>query len=618
MGKRRIGVASAVAALATVLVLVASPPGNANPSTFVTMSDGVQIAVGIQLPRNFDPHKRYPTVFEMSGYDGASAQGGTLAKDDGIPGLPQDDSRQVTGIFEDAYVTVHASVRGTGCSGGTFDLFSWKSAEDGRAIIDGWIPKQPWSNGDVAIVGHSYGGITGFMVAATQPSHLRAVDVSGLVDDLYRGLVYPGGVQDYGFPLLWTGAVRPVYDVGGGLAPGIVRSPAPGDDTNRQQQCAAAQATKSRTVTDDPLIQGLSTTDSEWYRTRSLMTYADRITVPLHITGAYQDEQTGPRGPAHLFQAAVNAPFRRLVQLNGDHDANNPGLTGPEVWGDRKAWVDRFLLHKGKDPAKTSVTVLWELHRNEKGVLVSNGRTDATTWPLPQTAWTNVFLRPDGTINTAKPSTAGSFPYVTGSPRQSWSFQAGPTAGSPITTQDGPDQVVFRSAPLTHDLAIAGPVTATIDVSSTAPDTDLFVQLADDGPDGSRTFLQRGMLKASHRAIDVARSDTLPDGTIYRPFRPHTNPTNITPGQTYEYLVEIFPIGHVFRPGHRLTVIVEAPPAVDSYYAYAPQRAPAGVNTVFVGPANLSRLMLPVVPTPKLGPAIPCGQLDAVRCVPSP
>ena len=116
----------------------------------------------------------------------------------------------------------------------------------------------------------------------------------------------------------------------------------------------------------------------------------------------------------------------------------------------------------------------------------------------------------------------------------------------------------------------------------------------------------------------MGRSDKLANGSIYRPYRPHTNPTNITPGTNYEYLVEIFPIGHVFRAGHRLTVIVEAPPAVDSYYAYAPQRSPAAVNTLSVGPAALSRLMLPVVPPPTLGPAVPCGQLDAVRCVPSP
>jgi putative CocE/NonD family hydrolase len=613
-------VLSAASTLAAGLLLVHAPVASAAPDTFVTMNDGVKIAVGVQLPTDYEKGKRYPTIFEMSGYDGASAQGGTLADDVGVPkevpGIPHGDSRQVTDKFEDEYVTVHASVRGTGCSGGEFDLFSHRSAEDGHDNIDGWIPKQPWSNGDVAIVGHSYSGITGFMVAATRPSHLRAASVSGLIDDLYRGIVYPGGVPDFGFPLLWTGAVRPVYDVGGGLAPGLVRSPDGDDDPDRQSQCAQATATKNRTVTNDPLVQGLSSTDNDWYRSRSLINDADRINVPLHVAGAYQDEQTGPRGFPHLFQAAVHAPYRRLIELNGDHDAQNPGLTGPEVWGDRKAWIDHFLLHRGSAPKRTSVRTLWEYHRDAKGVLVSNGRTDSTSWPLETTRWTDFYLQPGGGISTSTPTTAASVPYVSGSPRQSWSYQAGPTTGSPVTT-DGrpPDEAVFRSAPMQAALAIAGPITATLDISTTAPDTDLFVQLADEGPDGSRTYLQRGMLKASHRAVDVARSDKTASGLIYRPWRPHTNPTPVTPGATLEYLVEVFPVGHVFRPGHRLVVLVHTPPAVDSYYAYAPQRAPAGINTIFLGAGHLSRITLPVVPTPKLGPEIPCGQQDAVRCV---
>ena len=51
--------------------------------------------------------------------------------------------------FDDRYVTVLASLRGTGCSSGEFDLFSWRSALDGREVIDNWIAEQPWSNGDV-------------------------------------------------------------------------------------------------------------------------------------------------------------------------------------------------------------------------------------------------------------------------------------------------------------------------------------------------------------------------------------------------------------------------------------------------------------------------------------
>jgi len=642
-GRRVFAACIAALGIAAALVLVAAPDSPATPDTFVTMDDGIEIAVGIRLPNGYVEGKKYPTIFEMSGYDGASAQGETLMGQYGPEGAPlREDSRQLTQRWEGEYVTVHASVRGSGCSGGEFDLFGRQNALDGKEIIDNWIPRQPWSNGDVAIVGHSYSGITGFMVATEQPNHLRAVSVSGVIDDLYRGIVYPGGVQNYGFPLLWTGAIRPFYDVGGGLLPGLVRAPDEdedddgrhADDPDRQQHCATAATTKSRAVTNDPIVQGISPTDNDWYRARSPINIADKINVPLHITGAYQDEQTGPRGPTHLWEAATGSPSKRLLLLNGDHGSQNPGSTGPEVWGDRKAFIDHFLLDRPYRAAP--VTVLWEFHRNAEGNLVSNGRTDAADWPLPETTFTDWYLTEDGSLSTTPPA-AGSadapFPYVTGSPRQGWSYQAGPTAGSPFTTSGGPDQVLFTSPELTDALAIHGPITATLNIATTAPDTDLFVELADDAPDGSRTFLQRGMLKASHRAINPDQSDYFqpdnrpgrgraqraPAPILYRPWRPHSNLLDlVTPGQVTEYLVEIFPVGHVFRPGHKIVVIVHAPPLVDSYYAYAPVRAPAGVNTLYAGPGALSRIMLPVVGMPSLGAELACGKLEGVRCVPAP
>jgi putative CocE/NonD family hydrolase len=612
---RRTALLCALSTLAAGLALVLAPASKAAPDLLVTMPDGVQLAVSVRLPAGYVEGRRYPTVFEMSGYDGASAQGGTLAEDVGIPpevpAVPREDSRQITERFEQEYVVVHASVRGTGCSGGQFDLFSWQTAEDGKWLIDQWVAEQPWSDGKVAIIGHSYGGITGLMVASARPEHLTAVSVSGLIDDLYRGLVYPGGVPNYGFPLLWTGAIRPVYDVGGGLAPGLVRPQDEDDMENRQAACAQAAATKSRTVLDDPIIQGTSTTDTEWFRSRSPLTYVERVVAPLHITGAYQDEQTGPRGPTHLWEQATVRP-KRLLLLNGDHNAQNPAYAGEEVWADRKGWIDHFTRGGGERPGETSVTVLWEVHRDEvTGELVSNGRTDDTTWPLSKTTFRDWYLQPANGL-AESPAGPASYPWVAGSPRQSWSYQAGPDAGPPLTTAEGPDQVVFRSAPMTEPLAVHGPITATLELSTTAPDTDLFVQLADEGPDGSRTYLQRGMLKASHRAIDDSRSD-FRDGVLYRPWRPHTNPQPVTPGQAETYVVEVFPVGHVFRPGHRIVVLVHSPPLVDSYYAYIPTRAPAGVNTLLTG---VSKLTLPVVPTPKLGIELACGKQESVRCIP--
>jgi putative CocE/NonD family hydrolase len=592
------------------------------------MPDGIEIAVNVRLPDGYVEGRKYPTLFEMSGYDGGSAEGGTLLNDFGlndVPVLPSSDSRQITDKFDGQYVTIHASVRGTGCSGGEFDLFSTKSAEDGKYIIDQWIPDQSWSNGQVALIGHSYGGITGFMIAQTQPAHLKVATLSGLIDDMYRGITYPGGVANYGFPLAWTGALRPAYDLLGGLAPGILREESDDDVENRRLRCGTNALTKRRTVIDDPLIQGLTDTDSEWFRARSLITRVDRINVPMHITGAYQDEQTGPRGPTHLWEQVRGVP-KRLVITNGDHNTQNPAYTGPEVWADRKAWVDHFMGVQA-NPAfgtvtqdKTSVKTLLELHRDANGTLVPNAKINSTRFPLESTVWTNYYLRGNQLLAKSAPSVfdAPSDTYLSGSRRQAWSYQAGPAFGPPFTTADAPDEVMYRSDAMTQPMAVVGPITANLFVSATAIDTELFVQLIDEGPDGSRTYLQRGLLKASHRAIDQSKSDFA--GTrMYRPWRPHTNPQLITPGAVTEYLVEVFPVGHVFRPGHRLLVKISAPPILDSFYAYVPKVLPS-LNTVFHTATQPSRLTLPVVPLSgvALGPALPCGAQEAVRCIATP
>lgn len=596
----------------------------AAPNQFVTLSDGTEIALNVRMPDGYVPGRRYPTIFEMSGYDGGSAAGGTLAEDlglDGLPVVPTQDSRQLSEIFYGEYVTVHASVRGTGCSTGEFDIFSWRSALDGKEIIDGFIAAQPWSNGDVGLLGHSYGGITGFMVAATQPDHLRAATLSGLIDDLFRALVYPGGVTNYGFPLLWTGGIRPAYDVAGGLLPGILRAQGPGDPPDRQQRCADSIAGKSRTVLNDPLLQGLQDTDNDWYRARSLITYASRIDVPIHVTGAHQDEQTGPRGAAHLFESVAGVP-KRLILTNGNHDTESTASYGlPEVRADRKAWMDHWVrgVQKGFGTLaqkRRTATTFFEVHRDAQDVLRPNGRKDGTAFPFGDTQFTDWYLTGDGELTKVRPfGIEPSRSYLSATHRQLWSYQAGATVGPPLTTMEGPDELTYRSLPLAKAVTIAGPVTATLFMQALGIDTELFVELIDEAPDGSVTYLQRGLLRASHRAIDQAASDRTPDGRIYRPHRPHTNPTPILPLATVEYLVEVWPVGHVFRPGHRIGVKLHAPPFVDSYYVYVPRSLPT-LNTVLHGLATPSRIMLPIVPTPALGAPLPCGAQEAVRCVP--
>ncbi|MEX2457960.1 MAG: CocE/NonD family hydrolase, partial [Actinomycetota bacterium] len=510
------------------------PPPPVGPTGFVTMADGTEIAINVRMPIGHKAGQKVPTIFEMSGYDGASNNDLTYLGylyEEGVPdaGLGE-GSRQLTKWFYANYATVHASIRGTGCSGGEFDLFSYRSALDGREIIE-WIAGQPWSNGKVGIMGHSYSGITGFMVASTRPPHLTAVTVSGLIDDLYRAITYPGGVSDLGFPVLWTLGIRPAYDIAGATAQPII------SDDEHRAQCLANIATHRRTVLNDPVLQGLAgSTDNDWYRSRSLISYVERINVPIHIVGAYQDEQTGPRGPTHLWEAVQGVP-KRLVITNGNHGTNQSRYV---MENERVPWMDHWMrgVNKGHGRLKqdrTSVRVYFETHSGETGT-TPNGILNARTFPLETTRWTDYFLRADGVLSTAAPGSGeGSSDWFSGPGRQSWFYETGPTGGSEFTTPEGPDEVNFRSEPVTKNLAIAGPVTATLHVAATAVDTDLFVQLIDEGPDGSLTYLTRGILKASHRAVDPGLSDWFVRGKQkinYRPYRPHANPTNITPGET--------------------------------------------------------------------------------------
>ncbi len=162
--------------------------GNLFEYTHATMSDGVKIALAISYPKEFEPSgegKKWPVIMEMSGYPWQTKP----PSHEGYGGL---------------YVAINVSLRGTGASGGTFSFMSDRSIRDGHELIEQWIVKQPWSNGKVGITGHSWSGLTGFRIAATNPPHLTTLVVSGLFDDSIRGLAGIGGIRNVGFPMQWV------------------------------------------------------------------------------------------------------------------------------------------------------------------------------------------------------------------------------------------------------------------------------------------------------------------------------------------------------------------------------------------------------------------------------
>ena len=282
--------------------------GNLVEYTQATMSDGIKIALAVGYPEGFDPGnvtRKWPTVYQMSGYQAAT--------------------RVASHEYYDGYVTVTASLRGTGASEGTFSLFSDRSTQDGYEIIEDWIVKQEWSDGKVGIYGHSWPGLTGFRVASTNPPHLRAVVVSGVLDDVGRGLAQIGGIRNVGFPLSWSSNIQ--------RSDGVFGS----DEAAAESRgLSESEASKLRESRNTPNLPGNveQETDSQ-SQPQTLRSLAAKIRVPIFLLHAYQDHQTGPSG-AWLFRYIPDDTPKRLLISNGHH-----GM--PIRFIDQQLRVVRFL-----------------------------------------------------------------------------------------------------------------------------------------------------------------------------------------------------------------------------------------------------------------------------------
>jgi putative CocE/NonD family hydrolase len=264
------------------------------------------------------------------------------------------------------------------------------------------------------------------------------------------------------------------------------------------------------------------------------------------------------------------------------------------------------------------VKVFFEMH-DVNGSLTGNGLLHDANWPLDVTQWTHYYLGTGGTLGTAKPGAdEPADPYVAGSKRAgAWVYYATNT-GAELTTANLPDEVRYQTDVFGQDVGIAGPINVTLFASSLGVDTEFYVELNDIDAEGNMTRLQRGMLKASHRDLDPALTDYTPDGDVYRPYHPHTNTllNLLTPAEIYRYEIEVFPLGHVFRAGHRLMIRITTPPIADSIAFYIPTTLP-GVNQIYHDAEHPSSILLPIVPLPPLGPALGCGQqVGLERCNP--
>ena len=145
---------------------------------FLTMKDGVRLAVTWYEPRARAPGEKFPVLLEYLPY----------RKDDSFY---QRDYPLYSYFARHGFLMAKVDVRGTGGSEGALPTREYSAQEmaDADEII-AQLARHPAGNGNVGMWGISWGGFNSIMVAARRPPALKAIIALHASDDLYHDDVH--------------------------------------------------------------------------------------------------------------------------------------------------------------------------------------------------------------------------------------------------------------------------------------------------------------------------------------------------------------------------------------------------------------------------------------------
>jgi uncharacterized protein len=466
------------------------------------------------------------------------------------------------------YVVVKVDSRGAGKSPGFLDPNSPVEFRDFYDAI-GWAGTQAWSSGKVGLLGISYYAAGQWMIAAMRPPHLAAILPWQGASDFYRDRTRQGGIFGSGFVGRWwpRSVLRNQH--------GNPESPFKDIDTGErntgplhlsEKQLSENRVDYAGNILAHPL-------DDAWYRGRS--PDLAKIDIPALVVANWGGLGLHLRGTIQGYLRIASREKWLKVQ-SGSYFLT---FLLPENVALQRRFFDHHL--KGIDNG-------WEREpRVEVSIRTIDDRVKrnatGTQWPLEGTQWIRFFI--DCKEKALRLKRGG------GNSKISYAALA--------------EGVAFRSAPLERDLEFAGPVSATLWVSSGTEDMDIFATLRAYGPDGSEASffssvepkapLSQGWLRVSHRKLDSARS------TEYLPFHSHDEIQPLMPGKPVKVEVEIWPMSIALPAGSRLELLIQGRDFERSGFFQHddPEDRPPGIfggtNTIHAGGDMPSSLLMPVV-----------------------
>jgi len=517
---------------------------------------------------------------------------------------------------EAGYAVVYQDCRGRFKSEGKFTPFV-NEGVDGYDSVE-WLAAQPWCNGAVGMFGGSYHGSTQWLAAAERPPHLKAIAPFIAPSEIYEGNMYQGGAFQLGLAIWWAiymgmdAATRPGAS-GKPDLPLIGRLIAAMDRIQEEY--------RHLPLGDLPLLRdsGVNAYYFDWIKHSS----DDDFWRPLAWNRRYPQIDVPALNMGCWYDLLVNGTlenFVRMRQEGGTETARNGQrlLIGPWSHGYVGGFfVDRdFGLMSAMEAIDLTGMQVRFFNRHLKNeapapeapvrifVMGENRWRDEQEWPLARTQFTKWFLHSDGAADSAGGALSDAAPGD--EPQDHYVYDPGnpcPTVGGPsllpglrIAANAGPrdqgsvelrpDVLTYTSERLEQPMEITGPLSLILYAASSAPDTDFVARLCDVTPEGKSIILQEGILRARFR-----------EGT--QQAKP------ITPGQVYEYRINLVATSILLQPGHRIRVDVTS----SSFPRFDPNTntgnalgvdGPGDVRparqTIFHDSARPSHILLPIIP----------------------
>lgn len=536
----------------------------------IRMRDGIDLHADVHRPAQ---DGRFPALVAISPYP-------RQIQHLGLP-LGFIEAGQTDFFVPRGYAHVIANCRGTGGSGGTYELMGPAELGDVYDLIE-WVAAQPWCDGRVGMIGVSYFAVEQFRAALAAPPHLGAIfPWSGTVD-WYREIFWHGGILSGRFAGRYLNAIGMADRKNGDFFRGPALSA-----LNRLLQLPALHRRLARAKNDpigmlnralilpyaahpwDDIYYNIAVEHpfyDDFWRERDMTDRLGEIRIPVYLGADWENVAFHLQTPfLALERLAAGTPYRVAMTPRG-------GLQWPweTLHVEALAWFDHWL--KGRD------TGIMEGPPIRYYVEGAEEWRAAECWPLPETRFTELALRADGGLGIAA-GAEGARDYL--------NLPAALDRARNTNPPPLPSSLSWDTSPFADAMELVGPLTLRLCAASTAIDADWIVKLLDIAPDGTARNLTQGWLRASHRALDPRRSKP------YHPWHPHERAEPLTPNQKTWFEIAILPTAHRFRPGHRLRFALTS----DDSDGFAMQ----GVSHIGVGlPARHrvfsdSRLRVPLV-----------------------